>query len=307
MNWTSLSFDWNQARAFLVTAETGSFSAAAKGLGLTQPTVGRQVAALEAALDITLFERIGRKLMLTPAGAELLDHMRTMGEAATRASLIATGRAEAVSGTVTVSVTDIMALHVMPQIAEDLRKRAPQIRLDIVVSNDLSDLQRREADIAIRHVAPSQLDLIARKVREVDGQLYASRTYLDRFGPVLTVADCADIDIIGFGNDDELLAFLGQWGLPVTADNIRINSAHGGLGWQLARQGMGMCVMTADIAAMFPEMVHILPKLEPVRVPYWLTAHRELQNAKRIRLVYDYMADALSARDLPRSLASTAR
>ena len=189
MNWASITFDWNQARAFLVTAETGSFSAAARALQLTQPTVGRQVAGLELALDVTLFERIGRTLSLTPAGEELLHHMRTMGEAATRASLVASGRAETVSGTVCISVTDILAHYVMPKIIEDLRRLAPQIRIDVLVSNDLSDLQRREADIAIRHVAPTQLDLISRKVREADGKLYASRLYLDRFGPINKVAD----------------------------------------------------------------------------------------------------------------------
>ena len=118
MNWASLGFDWNQARAFLVTAEEGSFSAAARALGLTQPTLGRQVAGLEEALDVVLFERIGRRLELTPAGRDVLDHFRAMGEAALSASLAATGRSEAVSGEVAVSVTDIFASYTMPYIAK---------------------------------------------------------------------------------------------------------------------------------------------------------------------------------------------
>jgi DNA-binding transcriptional LysR family regulator len=293
MSWASITFDWNQARAFLVTAETGSFSAAARALQLTQPTVGRQVAGLELALDVTLFERIGRTLSLTPAGEELLHHMRTMGEAATRASLVASGRAETVSGTVCISVTDILAHYVMPKIIEDLRRLAPQIRIDVLVSNDLSDLQRREADIAIRHVAPTQLDLISRKVREADGKLYASRLYLDRFGPINKVADVATAEFIGMGNDEELLSFFGRWNLPVTVANITTSSVHGGLVWQLARQGLGIAPMSNDIAEMCPDMVPVLPELTPVPVPYWLTTHRELHNSKRIRLVYDHLAEAL--------------
>jgi DNA-binding transcriptional LysR family regulator len=293
MNWASITFDWNQARAFLVTAETGSFSAAARALQLTQPTVGRQVAGLELALDVTLFERIGRTLSLTPAGEELLHHMRTMGEAATRASLVASGRAETVSGTVCISVTDILAHYVMPKIIEDLRRLAPQIRIDVLDSNDLSDLQRREADIAIRHVAPTQLDLISRKVREADGKLYASRLYLDRFGPINKVADVATAEFIGMGNDEELLSFFGRWNLPVTVANITTSSVHGGLVWQLARQGLGIAPMSNDIAEMCPDMVPVLPELTPVPVPYWLTTHRELHNSKRIRLVYDHLAEAL--------------
>jgi DNA-binding transcriptional LysR family regulator len=293
MNWASITFDWNQARAFLVTAETGSFSAAARALQLTQPTVGRQVAGLELALDVTLFERIGRTLSLTPAGEELLHHMRTMGEAATRASLVASGRAETVSGTVCISVTDILAHYVMPKIIEDLRRLAPQIRIDVLVSNDFSDLQRREADIAIRHVAPTQLDLISRKVREADGKLYASRLYLDRFGPINKVADVATAEFIGMGNDEELLSFFGRWNLPVTVANITTSSVHGGLVWQLARQGLGIAPMSNDIAEMCPDMVPVLPELTPLPVPYWLTTHRELHNSKRIRLVYDHLAEAL--------------
>ncbi|MCP5011523.1 MAG: LysR family transcriptional regulator, partial [Aestuariibacter sp.] len=86
MDWSSVNFDWNRARAFLVTAEEGSLSAAARALGMTQPTLGRQVDALEQELGIVLFQRAGRGLALTPAGLELLDHVRTMGEAASRVS-----------------------------------------------------------------------------------------------------------------------------------------------------------------------------------------------------------------------------
>ena len=89
-----MAFDWNRARAFLATAEEGSLSAAARALGLTQPTLGRQVAALEEELGIVLFERVGRSLALTQSGIELLDHVRAMGEAANRISLTASGRSQ---------------------------------------------------------------------------------------------------------------------------------------------------------------------------------------------------------------------
>jgi len=100
MNWQSVSFDWNQARAFLVTAEQGSLSAAARALGLTQPTLGRQVAALEEKLGVTLFERGRRSLFLTQSGLELLDHVRMMGDAAGRISLTASGQSQAIEGLV---------------------------------------------------------------------------------------------------------------------------------------------------------------------------------------------------------------
>lgn len=300
MNWAAITFDWNQARAFLATAELGSFSAAARALGMTQPTLGRQVAGLEDALQIVLFERIGRKLELTPAGRDMLQHIRAMGDAALAANLVASGRAASVSGEVCVSVTDLFASYTMPAIIQEVQKVAPQIRIRVLASNALSDLQRREADIAVRHVAPTEQELIARKVRETRGHLYAARRYLDRFGPIKVPEDLADADFIGIGEEEELLQFLsGQWGLPVTAANLRIIGESGGAGWEMARQGLGLIPMTEDLADVFPEMERVLPMLDPVVVPYWLTTHRELHKSARIRLVYDLMARLLSGKQLP--------
>lgn len=293
------SFDWNQARAFLITAETGSFSAAARTLGMTQPTLGRQVAALEEKLDIVLFERIGRKLSLTPAGEDLLEHLRTMGEAANRVALAASGRSVTVAGDVLVSVTDIFATYAMPQIIADLRRLAPQVRIRLVVENSLADLQRREADIAIRHVTPTQPELISRKVRESYGRLYASQRFIERNGPFKVPADLKDATFVGFGEEDELLPFLRDWGLPVDNSNLRVLGGSGPAGWEMARQGLGLTPMTDDLAPMFPEMRLVLPELAPVPVPYWLTTHRELHTSKRIRLVYDRIAEILSQPDLP--------
>lgn len=295
MNWPAITFDWNQARAFLATAELGSFSAAARALGMAQPTLGRQVAGLEEALEIVLFERIGRKLVLTPAGDAVLQHIRQMGEGAVAASLTASGRAQSVSGEVCVSVTDIFAIYMMPRIVLGLRDIAPDLRINVLASNALSDLQRREADIAVRHTAPTQPELIARKVRDAPGRLYAARSYLARFGPITSRQDMARADLIGVGNATELIGFLrSHWDLPVSQDNITVVGESGGAGWEMARQGLGVVPMTEDIASAFPDMVQILPELPPFPVPYWLTTHRELHRAKRIRIVFDHLAEALS-------------
>ena len=104
-----MNFDWNRARAFLITAEEGSFSAAARALRSTQPTVGRQVAGLEEELGVTLFERVGTRLELTVSGLELLEHVRAMGDAANRTSLVATGQSESVEGNVSITASEAIA------------------------------------------------------------------------------------------------------------------------------------------------------------------------------------------------------
>ncbi|MFT5800030.1 MAG: DNA-binding transcriptional LysR family regulator, partial [Candidatus Azotimanducaceae bacterium] len=129
MEWKRSAFDWNQARAFLVTAEEGSLSAAARALGLTQPTLSRQVAGLEEALGVTLFERTSRALLLTQSGVKLLADFRTMGDAANNISLAATGQSQAVTGHVLISATDLMARYLLPPVLKKLRKIAPDLQI----------------------------------------------------------------------------------------------------------------------------------------------------------------------------------
>jgi DNA-binding transcriptional LysR family regulator len=298
MNWQSVSFDWNQARAFLVTAEEGSLSAAARALGLTQPTLGRQVSALEEALGVTLFERVGRSLTLTQAGFELLEHVKSMGEAANRISLAASGQSQEIDGTVCISASDTASAFLLTPILKQLREIAPGIHVEIIATNSVSDLQQREADIAIRHVRPEQPDLTARLVRETTAHFYASKTYLNRKGRPQSANDMANHEFIAFDRPDKFLKYFTESGLPLTESNFKLTTASGLVGWQLVRNDLGIIVMIKEIAEMFPEMEQVLPSFEPFVVPFWLATHRELHTSKRIRLVFDLLADTLSSKQL---------
>ncbi|KZK83964.1 HTH-type transcriptional regulator TdfR [Pseudovibrio sp. W64] len=298
MNWQSVSFDWNQARAFLVTAEEGSLSAAARALGLTQPTLGRQVSALEEALGVTLFERVGRSLTLTQAGFELLEHVKSMGEAANRISLAASGQSQEIDGTVCISASDTASAFLLTPILKQLREIAPGIHVEIIATNSVSDLQQREADIAIRHVRPEQPDLTARLVRETTAHFYASKTYLNRKGRPQSANDMANHEFIAFDRPDKFLKYFTESGLPLTESNFKLTTASGLVGWQLVRNDFGIIVMIKEIAEMFPEIEQVLPSFEPFVVPFWLATHRELHTSKRIRLVFDLLADTLSSKQL---------
>ncbi|KZL13565.1 LysR family transcriptional regulator [Pseudovibrio sp. Ad37] len=298
MNWQSVSFDWNQARAFLVTAEEGSLSAAARALGLTQPTLGRQVSALEEALGVTLFERVGRSLSLTQAGFELLEHVKSMGEAANRISLAASGQSQEIDGTVCISASDTASAFLLTPILKQLREIAPGIHVEIIATNSVSDLQQREADIAIRHVRPEQPDLTARLVRETTAHFYASKTYLNRKGRPQSANDMANHEFIAFDRPDKFLKYFTESGLPFTESNFKLTTASGLVGWQLVRNDLGIIVMIKEIAEMFPEIEQVLPSFEPFVVPFWLATHRKLHTSKRIRLVFDLLADTLSSKQL---------
>ncbi|SFR55810.1 LysR family transcriptional regulator [Litoreibacter janthinus] len=293
MNWTAISFDWNHVRAFLATVEEGSLSAAARATGQTQPTLGRQVAALEEAIGVTLFERVGRALTLTTSGAQLVDHVRAMGEAASRISLAASGQSQSIEGLVRISASDVLSAYQLPLVIAQLRDRAPGIEVEVVSSNAISDLLRRDADIALRHIRPEQPDLIARKLADSDAYLYATPDYLARVGNPKVVDDLKAANFIGYGAPDEMLPHFVAMGLPLTRDNIRYHSDSGVVGWHMVRQGLGIGVMSEHVAALTPDIVRVMPDLPPVSFPTWLVSHRELITSSRIRLVFDHLAEML--------------
>lgn len=286
--------DWNQLRAFLETAEEGSLSAAARKLGLTQPTLSRQVAAIERKLGVTLFERVGKSMVLTDTGLDLLEHARSMGAAAEALGLAATGRSQAVSGVVSVSASDVVAATLLPPLLVQLRQQAPGITVEVISSNALSDIRRREADIAVRHVQPEEPDLIARLVRQASAGFYASQTWVRQNGHPRTAHEAADLPFVGADRSGSYLAYLRQHGLPLTEANFSCYADHSLAHWALVRQGLGIGAMMDDIAQATPDVVRVLDDVASVQFPVWLVTHRELRTSRRIRLVFDLLAQGLA-------------
>lgn len=287
--------DWNQLRAFLETAETGSLSAAARKLGLTQPTLSRQVAAIEQRLGVTLFERVGKAMALTPTGLDLLEHARAMGTAAAALGMAATGRSEAVGGVVSVSASDMVAVHLLAPLVQQLREKEPGIAIEVIASNALSDLLRREADIAIRHVKPEQLDLIARLIRQSDVGFYASEDFIKTRGHPRTAEQVADLPFVGSDRNGQFLGHLQKHGLPLTEANFSCYSDHSVAHWTLVRLGLGIGAMMDDIARGTPGVVRVLNDVPPVRLPIWLVTHRELSTSRPIRVVFEALSQGLAS------------
>lgn len=286
--------DWNQLRAFLATIEAGSLSAGARALGLTQPTLSRQIAALEDQLGILLFERVGRRLALTEAGRQLAEHTRAMGTAADRVAMAAASQSQALEGRVRITAVDILAAHMLPPILHRLHELAPGVEIEIIASNSIDDLMKREADIAIRHVRPDHADLITRRCRDTGFALYAAKSFLDRVGRPRRGSDLADLPFIGFAPDDTVDQELNRLGVPVTRGNFRWLCISSLVGLELIRQGLGFGLTFSEAADAIPELERVLPDIEPLSAPIWLTVHRELRTSPRIRTVFDALAEALS-------------
>lgn len=294
MNWDSIAFDWNQVRAFLATVEEGSFSGAARALKTTQPTIGRQISELEARLGVTLVERSVRGPTLTESGRDLLDHVRAMGEAATLISMVATGKSQEVTGEVTVTATDLLSASVLPDLLQPLREMAPGIRVRIVASDELQNLTKREADIAIRHARPDQPDLIARHVGDFRASLFGASAYLDRVGRPSAPRDVANYDFVGNADPERLMAPLHNMGIPVRPESFVMSSASGVVAWELTKAGFGISMQPDVLGNTEPGVEKVLPDFPSLEFPIWLVTHRELQTSRRIRIVFDLLARGLA-------------
>jgi DNA-binding transcriptional LysR family regulator len=298
MDWRSIKFDWNRARAFLVTAEEGSLAAAARALGMTQPTLGRQVTALEQEIGLTLFKRSGRGLELTPNGLSLLEHVRAMAEAANQFSLSATGHSDVVEGSICITTSEIFATFILPSIIQKLRCIEPGIEVEIIASNNESNLNRREADIAIRSFRPHQSELIAKKVYDVKAYLYAASTYLQQLGYPKSAVEFSNANFIDFEKSGRLLPMLNTLGFNLEPSNFPVTTKNNIVLWELVKLGVAISAMPKEIGEHEPLVERALPSLAPIKGEIWLVTHEELRTNRRVRLVFDFLASEISNLDL---------
>jgi len=298
MNWTPVTFDWNHTRAFLVTAEEGTLSAAAKALGMTQPTLSRQVAALEAELGVTLFERVGQRLVLTDSGADLLEHARSMSNQAMLFSLAASGQSQQIEGSVIVSVGELDALFRLPKIIAKLRREEPGISIEVIVTNEPSDLKRREADIAIRNFRPTQNDLIIKKLGDENIWLYATPSYLEQVPKYAKLSELTDIQIIGFDQSNSISELLNQQGWQLSQNNFQVITSFQPLQLELCKEGLGTIFFPEDLGDKEPDLIRAFKSMGPaMQLPVWLVCHQELRTNLRVRRVFNFIAKELNQTD----------
>lgn len=287
------AMDWNHIRAFHATATSGSLSAAARQLGLTQPTLSRQVAALEDALGVALFDRVGRKLVLSQTGAEMLERIGVMADAADLVAITASGRVQEISGKVSISATDTYSAYILPEIIERIRSEAPQITIAIVASNELSNLHRRDADIAIRHVAPDRPGLVGQHVRDTEAHFYASDDWIARNTLPLHCADLAGAGLIALEDAARFAGYLQDIGIPVDPAGFRLIANSSVVVWEMVKRGMGVAPMLREIADRTPGVTRLVPEMPPISVPVWLVTHAGMQSSPRVRLVQAALAEEL--------------
>ena len=291
--------DWTLYRSFLSVAETGSLSAAARSLHLSQPTLGRHIADLEAALHTTLFTRATRGLVLTDAGAAMVPSARAMRDAAAQLALLAAGREQGLQGTVRLTASRMVSHHLLPPMLADLRLREPGIEIELVPSDSSENLLFREADIALRMYRPTQSDVVTRHLCDLPMAIYAAKALLDRHGRPDSVDALLALDFVGFDRDDLMQRMFAALGIARRREDFKLRCDDQLVYWNLVRAGCGVGAAQRVIGDADPGVERIADFVPIPPLQVWLTAPEALRQNPRIRRVLDHLAAEFHALPKP--------
>ena len=285
---------WECHRAFLAVIREGSLSAAARVLGVAQPTVRRRIADLEASLGVVLFTRTPAGLDPTETAHALAGHAEAMAHAAAAFARTASAEAGEIAGIVRVTASDVIAVEVLPAILATLQARHPGLVIILSPSNRNEDVLRREADIAVRMARPVQEGLVARLIGAAMLGLYARRDLLDRHGMPETIADIARYGVIGPEHDNDILRSLRFGGVQVQPADFSFRSDNDVAQLAALRAGAGIGVCQTGIATRDPMLVRLLPEAFDHPLETWVVTHEDLRGVARIRAVFDHLVEAMT-------------
>ncbi len=287
--------DWNLIRSFVAVAEAGSLSGAARRLVASQPTLGRHVAELETALGLVLFRRGRKGYELTEDGTAFLERAVAMRDSADALTRLAVGREERIEGTVRITASEVVATYVLPAMLARFGEAEPGIEIELVASNAVGNLLRRDADIAIRMVAPAQDDIVARKIADLPLVACAARAYLDRRGRPQTATDLLEHDIIGYDRGEEIIQGFAQFGVTVDRHAFRFRTDSQVAFWEAIRTGNGVGFAQKSLVTRDAMVEAVVPDLPLPALPMWLAMHHDVRHSPRIRRVADFLYAELKA------------
>ncbi len=289
----ALGFDWSLIRSFLAALDAGSLMGAARAIHTSQPTLGRHIAELESQLGVTLFERTGRGLVATASALQLEASARAMEAGALQLSRSVSGAQARASGTVRITASQPVACYLLPPILINMRRALPEIQVELESSNLVSNLLRREADIAVRMARPDQSTLVAKKIGIVKVGAYASRDYLAKHGAPAQPMGLFDHALIGYDKVDDIVRGFRGYQQTVTREAFALRSDDLIVHWQAVRAGLGIGFVADYLARTDSNVQRVLPTLKLPELPMWLAVHREIRTSARIRAVFDFLAASL--------------
>jgi len=276
-----LRFDWNMMQTFLAVIDQGSLQGAARALSQSQPTMGRHIEQLEAQLNIALFERTGRALMPTDSARQLASVARSMQSGADAVSRMAQQQDQALEGTVRISASRMVTNHLLADIVLRMQQSAPELDIAVVSTDAVSNLLRRDADIAIRMIKPSQSDVIAKRLGHIAILPCASQSYIDRWGAPRNIVDLFNHRLIGADKDRTFLDGMATIAKQVGREpgTIRLAYRTDDFVAQAAavKAGIGIGFVAQHLVQQNKDMVALQLNIPIPPLPLWLAVHREIR------------------------------
>jgi DNA-binding transcriptional LysR family regulator len=288
-----MTLPWNLIHTFDAVAKTGSLLAAAKSLGLSQPTVGRHIDLLEGTLKMPLFVRSRDGMALTAAGSDLVETSADMVRAAQAFQRRAAGLDKEISGTVRLSANDVLGVHVLPGVLSDFMDAHPEVEVELDITNAPANLLRRDADIAVRMFRPVQNDLIARKVSDIALGFYAHSSYLEAHGRPKTLRDLSAHRFIGFDRETFNIDAARAFGLTLTASDFAFRCDSLLAHIEAVKAGLGVAILHQGLASPMAGVERVLSDVTLPSIELWLACHSDVQHNTRVRKLVDYLAERL--------------
>ncbi len=279
---------WDEQQAFLAVLDTGSLSAAARALNLSQPTVRARIQAIECSLGVVLFTRSMNGLVPTPRARAMAVPARAMANASGALLRAASADAEVAEGTVRIAVSEVVGIEVLPLMLRPLQQKLPNLTYEVELSDSSADLVDQQVDVAVRMHRPEQSALVAKKVRSAALGLFAHRDYLSVTGTPIGRDDMPRHLFIGpdRNRSDLRLAEMIAGGLNLRW-SVRTDSHPAQLA--AARAGLGIAVFQERIAARDPNLQRVLPELRLPDLETWVVTHENLRYIPRIAAVFDHL------------------
>jgi DNA-binding transcriptional LysR family regulator len=297
---------WELYRSFLAVMREGSLSGAARALGMTQPSLGRHMRELEDALGVPLFARSPQGLTPTDMAYALMPHAQTMASASAALRRAATTQQDAIAGVVRITASEVIGTKVLPTMLADFRQQHPGIVIELSLSNQAEDLLRRDADIAIRMVRPTQEALVARQVGNIALGFYAHKRYLDANGRPRTMADLGKHALIGFDRETAYIRSMRPAGMPYTRENFALRTDSDVAALAAIRAGYGIGVCQVGLARRDPALVRLFPDVT-INMDTWVVMHEDLRRSVPARALFSHLAEALIDYAKPSSRAASKR
>lgn len=291
---TNLEPGWELYRSFLAVMREGSLSGAARALGMTQPSLGRHMRELESTLGAALFARSPQGLVPTELARELVPHAQAMASASAALQRTASAGRGEVNGTVRLTASDVISAEVLPPILTEFRERHPGIVIELAPSNLAADLLRRDADIAIRMVQPTQDALVARHVGRVELGMFGHRRYLESHGYPQTLAELTGHALIGFDTETPYIRRLPE-GMPYAREHFALRTDSDLAALAAIRAGFGIGIMQVNLATRDAQLVRLFPAEVSLALETWVVMHEDLRPSLRVRRLFDHLALALES------------